>query len=155
MSPFNLLISLTPHEMFCWWIAGPIIAYMPFANSNMALQWRHDERGGVSNHQPCDCFLNRFFQAQIKENTKDPRYWSLWRNSPVTGEFPAHRASNAENNFIWWRHHELFGLLAFSKQDEELFIDIYIIVPLHDIVLISKTVSRTWHKFLSSNLAND
>ena len=28
-------------------------------------------------------------------------------NSPVTGEFPAQRASNAENISIWWRHHEL------------------------------------------------
>ena len=26
-------------------------------------------------------------------------------NSPATGEFPAQRASNAENVFIWWRHH--------------------------------------------------
>ena len=24
-------------------------------------------------------------------------------NSPVTGEFPAQRASNAENASIWWR----------------------------------------------------
>ena len=29
------------------------------------------------------------------------------RNSPVTSEFPAQMASNAENVFIWWRHHEL------------------------------------------------
>ena len=27
-------------------------------------------------------------------------------NSPMTGEFPAQRASNAENVSIWWRHHE-------------------------------------------------
>ena len=27
-------------------------------------------------------------------------------NSPGTGEFPAQRASNAENVSIWWRHHE-------------------------------------------------
>ena len=27
-------------------------------------------------------------------------------NSPVTGEFPAQRASNAEFFSIWWRHHE-------------------------------------------------
>ena len=27
-------------------------------------------------------------------------------NSPVTGEFPAQMASNAENVSIWWRHHE-------------------------------------------------
>ena len=26
-------------------------------------------------------------------------------NSPVTGEFPAQRACNAENVSIWWRHH--------------------------------------------------
>ena len=26
-------------------------------------------------------------------------------NSPVTDEFPAQRASNAENVSIWWRHH--------------------------------------------------
>ena len=28
-------------------------------------------------------------------------------NSPVTGEFPAQRASNAENVSIWWRHNVL------------------------------------------------
>ena len=28
-------------------------------------------------------------------------------NSPVTGEFPAQRASNAENVSIWWRHHDI------------------------------------------------
>ena len=27
-------------------------------------------------------------------------------NSPVIGEFPAQRASNAENVSIWWRHHD-------------------------------------------------
>ena len=26
-------------------------------------------------------------------------------NSPVTGEFPTQRASDAENASIWWRHH--------------------------------------------------
>ena len=31
---------------------------------------------------------------------------TLSDNSPVTGEFPAQRASNAENVSIWWRHHE-------------------------------------------------
>ena len=29
-------------------------------------------------------------------------------NSPVTGEFPAQKASNAENISIWWRHHGSF-----------------------------------------------
>ena len=33
-------------------------------------------------------------------------------NSPVTGEFPPQRASNAENVSIWWRHHDLFWVVA-------------------------------------------
>ena len=28
-------------------------------------------------------------------------------NSPVTEEFPAQMASNAENVSIWWRHHDV------------------------------------------------
>ena len=37
-------------------------------------------------------------------------------NSPETGEFPAQRASNAENVSIWWRHHacNIFFLRNFS-----------------------------------------
>ena len=42
------------------------------------LQWRHNERDGVSNHQPHECLLNRLFKAQIKENIKAPRHWPLW-----------------------------------------------------------------------------
>ena len=39
-------------------------------------------------------------------------YWDAdQRKYPVTGEFPAQRASNAENVSIWWRHHSE-GLLA-------------------------------------------
>ena len=70
----------------------------------IALQWRHDGRDGVSNHQPHDYLLHRLFKAQIKENIKAPRHWPLW-NSPVGGEFPAQMASNAEYVSIWWRHH--------------------------------------------------
>ena len=31
-------------------------------------------------------------------------------NSPMTGEFPAQKANNAENVFIWWRHHVLIKI---------------------------------------------
>ena len=60
----------------------------------------------ITIHQPHDCLLNRFNQAQIKENIKAPRHWPLWGGFTVTGEFPAQRASNAENVSIWWRHHD-------------------------------------------------
>ena len=71
-----------------------------------SLQWRHSERDGVSNHQPHDCLLNRFFRRRSKKTSK-LRVTSLCvGTSSVTGEFPAHRASNAENVSIWWRLHE-------------------------------------------------
>ena len=70
-----------------------------------SLQWRHNERDGGSNHQPYDCLLNRLFRRR-PTNTPKLRVTGLCEgNSPVTGEFPAQRASNAENVSIWWRHH--------------------------------------------------
>ena len=44
----------------------------------MTIQWRHNERHGISNHQPHDCLLNRLFKVQIKENIKAPRHRPLW-----------------------------------------------------------------------------
>ena len=43
-----------------------------------SLQWRHNERDGVSNHQP---------------------------HYSTTDEFLVQRDSDAENVSIWWRHH--------------------------------------------------
>ena len=54
-----------------------------------------------------DILYSTFVQAQIKENIKAPRHVTglCVGNSPVTGEFPAQKASNAKNVSIWWRHH--------------------------------------------------
>ena len=41
------------------------------------LEWRHNERDGVSNHQLHDCLLNSLFKTQIKASTKAPRHWPL------------------------------------------------------------------------------
>ena len=69
------------------------------------LQWRHNEPHGVSKHQPHDCLLNGLLRWRSKKTSK-PRVTGLCEgNSPVTGEFPAQRASNGENVSIWWRHH--------------------------------------------------
>ena len=48
-------------------------------HSRPSLQWRHNERDSVSNHQPHDCLLNCLFKAQIKENIKALRHWPLCR----------------------------------------------------------------------------
>ena len=71
------------------------------------LRWCHNERDGVSNHQHHDCSFNCLFKAHIKETSKLRVTGLCAGNSPVTGEFPAQRASNAENVSIWWRHHTL------------------------------------------------
>ena len=47
-----------------------------------------------------------FIQAQIKETPKLRVTGLCVENSPVTSEFPAQMASNAENVSIWWRHHD-------------------------------------------------
>ena len=70
-----------------------------------ALQWRHNDRDGVSNHQPHDCLLKRLFRRKSKKTSKLRVTGLCAGNSPVTGEFHTQRASNPENVSIWWRHH--------------------------------------------------
>ena len=53
--------------------------------SSHVLEWRHNERDGVSNHQLHDCLLNSLFKAQIKASIKAPRHW------PLCGEFTGDR----------------------------------------------------------------
>ena len=76
-------------------------------------QWRHYHYSqhhngcdGISNYQPHDCFLNRLFGRRSKKTSKLCVTGPCVGNSPGTGEFPAQRASNAENVSIWWRHHD-------------------------------------------------
>ena len=57
-------------------------------------------------------FTQSFIRAQIKENIKAPRHWPLCGKFTGTGEFPAQRASNAENASIWRRHHVKRKLVA-------------------------------------------
>ena len=76
------------------------------ANQFYHLLWRHNGCDSVSNHQTHDCFLNQLFRRRKK--TSMLRVTGLCAgNSPVTGEFPAQMASNAENVAIWWRHHAI------------------------------------------------
>ena len=59
----------------------------------------------VSNHQPHDCLVSRSFR-RISKKTSMLRVTGFCAgNSRLTDEFPAQRASNAENVSIWWRHY--------------------------------------------------
>ena len=78
---------------------------MPKPSKTSTLHYVDNERDGVSNHQPHDCLLNRLSRHRSKKTSKLCITGLCDGNSPVTGEFPTIRASNAENVTIWWRHH--------------------------------------------------
>ena len=52
------------------------------------LQWRHNGRDSVLNHQPGDCLLNRLFRRRSKKTSKLRVTGLCVGNSPGTGEFP-------------------------------------------------------------------
>ena len=76
-----------------------------FMTRSISLQWRHNGRDSVSNHQPHACLLNRSFRRRSKKTSKLRVTGLCAGNSPGTGEFLAQLASNAENVSTWWRHH--------------------------------------------------
>ena len=79
--------------------------------TDISLQWRHNGRDGVSNHQPHDCLLNRLFRRRSKKTSKLPVTGLCVGISPGTGEFPTQRAaSNLENVSILWHHHFMFSV---------------------------------------------
>ena len=76
----------------------------------VALQWRHNERDGVSNHQIHDCLLKRLFRHRSKKTSKLRVTGLCEGKSPVTGEFPLQMASNTETYIATpiWRHKKDF-----------------------------------------------
>ena len=115
-----------------WWNSQySHMAYMAYNYAVLpALQWRHNGHDGVSNHQPQDCLPNRLFRHRLKKASKVRVTGLCEGNSPVTGEFPAQRASNAENVSIWWRHHvDAAGrFIAHGDIMISLYLVLYIVV---------------------------
>ena len=69
------------------------------------LQWRHNGRdGGSITGVSIVCSTVGSGGDQRKHQSSALLVLGVG-NSPVTGEFPAQRASKAENVSIWWRHH--------------------------------------------------
>ena len=94
--------------VICLWLIVYHIFYIPVVFS---VQWRHNGREGISNHQPHDCLSDRLFRCRSKKTSKLCVTGLCAGNSPVTGEFPAQMTSKAESVSIWWRHH-VFRYLA-------------------------------------------
>ena len=69
--------------------------YLPISQSihwwylrRCSLEWRHNELGGVSDHQPQDCLLKLLFRRRSKKTSKFRVAGVFVENSLVTGEFP-------------------------------------------------------------------
>ena len=84
--------------------ASNTIVYANKLTKKYSLQCLHNRRNGVSSHQPHNCLLNLLLRRRSKKTSKLRVTGLCVGNSPVTGEFPAQMASNAENVSIWWRH---------------------------------------------------
>ena len=117
----------------------------------LILQWRHNEHDGVWNHQPHDCLLNHLFRRRSKKASKLHVTGLFGGKCPVTGEFPAQRASNAENVSIWWRHHDniwvtlLRLILCQTSADHST----QVITTYHEVMERSKSNYRLlWCQFL-------
>ena len=60
------------------------IQFCPNLNSGEPSRWRHNERGGISNHQPHGCLLIRLFRRRPKKTSKFCVTDLCEGNSPVT-----------------------------------------------------------------------
>ena len=66
----------------------------------ITIQWHHNERDGVSKHRRLHCLLNCWLRRRSKKTSKLRVTGLCAVNSPVTGEFPEQKASNAENDDV-------------------------------------------------------
>ena len=109
------------------------------AQTPKTLQWRHNERDGISNHQPHDCLLNCLFKR--RENIKAPVTGLCAGNSP---------ASNTENVSIWclkwWRHHGSGEPIGRFPSERSVMRDFFRIIHIIQNKLLNMHSSSRWFK---------
>ena len=94
--------STDPRWIFIGWMS-PDVNLFP-------LQWHHNERDFVSNHQRLDCKLNGLFRCRSKKNIKAPCHWPLsglpvnsLHKGPVTRKmFPFDDVIMQDKNTTCW-----------------------------------------------------
>ena len=87
-------------------VSWQVVDIHPHQRQKFVIHYSDDEHDGISNHQPHDCLPNRLFMRRSKKASKLRVAGLCTGNLPVTGEFPAHMASNVGNVPISWRHHD-------------------------------------------------
>ena len=116
---------------------------VPYDSSS--LQWRHNERNGVLNHQRLHCLLKYWSRRRSKKTPNLCVTGLCAGNSPVTGEFPVQTASNAENVSIWWsQHYKSENLFVACSVPSHYAKDGCHIVRIGDTKSIKQTPSKFW-----------
>ena len=148
------------HQCDAWWVARECLAYdspllvilliivCPFNT----LRWRHNRGDGVSNHPPHHCLLDRLFRNRSKKTSKLRVTGLCAGNSPMTGEVPAQRASNAENVSIWWHHHESYQR-AYIDHWSYWLLSVRNYLRQHKWLFSLYTISQHWYGTGSWNLS--
>ena len=83
-----LMIHLSCRKSVTWQVSDYVIYWPNWlssshgTNMNTSLQWRHNGRDGVSNHQPHQCLLNRLLRRS-KKTSKFRAIGLCVGNSPV------------------------------------------------------------------------
>ena len=83
-----LMIHLSCRKSVTWQVSDDVIYWPNWlsssygTNMNRLLQWRHNGRDGVSNHQPHQCLLNRLLRRS-KKTSKFRAIGLCVGNSPV------------------------------------------------------------------------
>ena len=88
---FVFQANASSNEYLICWIRWALLEGISIYWLREPLQWSHNERNGVSNHQPHDCLLKRLFRRRSKKISKLRVTGLCAGNSPVS---------------IWWRHHD-------------------------------------------------
>ena len=98
-------LTASSHNLY-WFVVTYVVCHPSERDLAKKIHWRHNGRHGVSSHQSHECLLKRLLRHTSKKTSKLRVTGFCEGNSPVTGEFPTQRSSNAENVSIWRRHHE-------------------------------------------------
>ena len=96
---FSSLVGTVFNKTFSWryngWTTWSVTTQCPwhvpeigglswyFVDDRQTIQWRHNERDGVSNHWRLDCLLSRFFRRRSKKTSKLRATGLYAGNSPV------------------------------------------------------------------------
>ena len=81
----------------------------------LSLQWRHNGRDGVLNQQPSLTIVYSNVYSGADQRKHQSSASLAFVNSLVTGEFPAQKASNAEDASIWLRYHGFELITCYHK----------------------------------------